>query len=386
MLVVRGTKKLRDRAEGPVAESGDVSTGVLGDWFATALFWKPQVALAVNARTFLPVFMPLAPAGKLLERLPDEIARTLALHGVDQATIDAEREQMADVRIAPTNDRSVVGVMTEFAFLGEHFLDGDLTALSLRMASTPVGPLRSTHRYPDRALAALLADRSAGPSSGERTATIITFPGQAAAKSASKNRTRSAPGRRSGPAGSVYQLKVTLLDTKPPVWRRILVEGSTTLDGLHEVIQAAFGWWNCHLHEFEIGRARYGMPDPDWDFGPPTVDERTSRLDTVAREGTTFHYTYDFGDNWRHKVAVEKVTDAVPSTRLPDCVGGRRACPPEDSGGPWGYQDLLDSLTGRPRHTDARLDYVGTDFDPAAFDPSDFALNLANVRNTSFDP
>lgn len=178
MLVVRGTKKLRDRVKGPVAEDGDGSTGVLGDWFATALFWKPQVALAVNARTFLPVFMPLAPAGKLLERLPDEIARVLALHGVDHATIDAERAEMASVRIAPTNDRSVVGVMTEFAFLGEHFFEGDLTALSYRMASTPVGPLRSSHRFPDHALAALLAERSSGPGAQENMATIVPFPGQ----------------------------------------------------------------------------------------------------------------------------------------------------------------------------------------------------------------
>lgn len=162
MLVVRGTKKLRDRVRGPVIADGEVSTGALGDWFATALFWKPQVALVVNAPTFLPVFMPLAPAGKLLERLPAEIARILALHGVDAATIDAECEQMVDVRIAPTNDRSVVGVMTEFAFLGEHFFEGDLTALSLRMAGTPVGPLRSTHRFPDRALLVLLADRASG--------------------------------------------------------------------------------------------------------------------------------------------------------------------------------------------------------------------------------
>ena len=115
----------------------------------------------------------------------------------------------------------------------------------------------------------------------------------------------------------MYQLKVTLLDTKPPVWRRILIDGSTTCDGLHEVIQAAFGWWNCHLHEFEIGRTRYGVPDPDWDIGPPTVDERTTRLDAAASEGASFHYTYDFGDNWRHKVTVEKVTASDSSTDSP---------------------------------------------------------------------
>ena len=175
MLVVRGTKKLRDRVKAPV--SGEAtSTGLLGDWFATALFWRPQVALVVNARTYLPLFMPLAPAPKLLDRLPDEIARVLDLHGFDQTAIDAELAHMADVALAPTNDRSVVGVMNEFAFLGEHFFDGDLTALSLRMAETPVGPLRSTHRFPDRALSALLADSVSGPIVTEQSATIIPLP------------------------------------------------------------------------------------------------------------------------------------------------------------------------------------------------------------------
>jgi hypothetical protein len=175
MLVVRGTKKLRDRVKTSVTEEAR-STGILGDWFATALFWRPQVALVVNARTFLPIFMPLAPAPKLLDRLPDEIARVLDLHGIDHAVIDAERSHMADVAFAPTNDRSVVGVMNEFAFLGEHFFDGDLTALTLRMAETPVGPLRSTHGFPDLALSALLADSAGDTTDSDQSATIIPFP------------------------------------------------------------------------------------------------------------------------------------------------------------------------------------------------------------------
>jgi hypothetical protein len=388
MLVVRGTKKLRDRVKGPLAGDGDASTGVLGDWFATALFWKPQVALLVNARTFLPVFVPLAPAGNLLDRIPDEIARILALHGVDPAVIDAEREAMSEARIAPTNDRSVVGVMNEFAFLGEHWFDGDLTALSIRMASTPTGPLRSADGFPDRALAALVGEVTPG---SEELAEVIAFPGIAMRRSPppvqdrdGAEQTADAPTAPDGVA-AVFQIKVTLLNTKPPIWRRILVDGSTTLDGLHEVIQAAFGWWNCHLHEFEIGRTRYGVPDPDWDFGPATLDERTARLDAVAGEGAALHYTYDFGDDWRHKVTVEKVGPVEPGTAVPDCIGGRRACPPEDCGGPWGYQDLLGSLGSRSGVSDARLDFVSPDFDPEAFDPSDFALDLANLRNTSFD-
>ena len=185
-------------------------------------------------------------------------------------------------------------------------------------------------------------------------------------------------------APSVFQLKVALLNTKPPIWRRILVEGSMTLAELHEVIQAAFGWWNCHLHDFEIGSAHYGIPDADWDFGLSTNDERTTRLDAIADEGVSFHYTYDFGDDWRHKVTVEKVGAVESGTAVPDCIGGRRACPPEDCGGPWGYQDLLESLDG-PGAPDYQIDLVGLGFDPARFDPSDFALNLANIRSTGFD-
>lgn len=390
MLVVRGTKKLRDRVKGSAAVDDDVSSGVLGDWFATALFWKPQVALVVNARTFLPVFVPLAPAGNLLDRLPDEIARILGLHGVDPAIIEAEREAMAEVRIAPTNDRSVVGVMNEFAFLGEHWFDGDLTALSVRMAGTPVGPLRSGDGFPDQALAALVGGL-ASPVGG--LAEVILFPGMdlPAVTSPAPSKARGAVSPvlegvdpTSG-AQSVFQLKVTLHNTKPPIWRRILVDGSITLAELHEVIQAAFGWWNNHLHEFEIGRRRYGIPDPNWDFGPSTNDERTTRLDAVADEGASFHYTYDFGDYWRHKVTVEKVGTVEPGTAVPACIGGRRACPPEDCGGPWGYQDLLESLSGRPGASDARIDLVGSGFNPATFDPSDFALNLANVRSANID-
>lgn len=386
MLVVRGTKKLRDRANGPAASDADVSTGALGDWFATALFWKPQVALLVNARTYLPLFVPLAPAAKLLDRIPDDIARILALHGVDPAFTGAELDAMAEVRIAPTNDRRVVGVMNEFAFLGEHWFEGDLTALSLRMAGTPVGPLRSGDGCPDRALASLVGGISRDD---QEMADVLPFPGTphggtpALQIHARSERTPEPARRRDG--ADVFQLKVTLLNTKPPIWRRLLVDGSITLDALHEVIQAAFGWWNCHLHEFEIGPTRFGVPDPDWDMGLATVDERAARLDAVATEGASFFYTYDFGDDWRHKVTVEKVGQVEPGTSVPDCIGGRRACPPEDCGGPWGYADLLDSLGAQPGVSAELLDFIGPDFDPASFDPSDFALNLANVKNASLD-
>ncbi len=377
MLVLRGTKKLRDRLAGQAARAQDASTTVLGDWFATALFWKPQVALLVSERTLLPVFMPLAPAVTLVDRLPVAIAAALRRHGVDEEFIAAELAAMGEVRIAPTNNRSVVGVMNEFAFHGEvHWQHGqtDLEALSFRMASLPLSPLDKRGGSPDRELAALLnSDRS----------NVIAFP-----RSATVTPPTAPASARS--AASVYQLKVTVLGTKPPVWRRVLVHPSIPLDQLHEVIQAAFGWWNYHLYEFEIGRTRYGVPDPDWDYGPPTRNAHRTRLDKVAGVGALFKYTYDFGDGWEHKITVEKVVPLTADMTVPACIDGRRACPPEDCGGPWGYEELLTILAdpSHPEHEE-RVQWVGEwgggNLDPEAFDPAEFADSLQALRFAALD-
>jgi hypothetical protein len=371
MLVIRGTKKLRDRVKGPPAVDGEESTTGLGDWFANALFWRPQVALLVNRRTLLPVFMELAPAATLLDRAPGAIEAVLRRHGVDETFLAAEREAMGEVRIAPTDDRRVVGVMNEFAFHGEWlWKDGqhDLEGLSLRLSSMIIGKL--DEGSPDRALSAFLGG-------AEPLGKVIAFPGAHAGL---------APATPSRAAGSVFQLKVTLLDTKPPIWRRVLVAGDSTLDHLHEVIQAAFGWWNYHLHEFEVGPVRYGVPDPEEDWGEPPRDERRMRLDAIAREGSSFRYTYDFGDGWEHKVTVERVLPANSVATVPACIDGRRACPPEDCGGPWGYRELLDILADptHPEH-DRRREWIGRPFDPEAFDPGEFAANLRAGRLTVFD-
>ena len=183
----------------------------------------------------------------------------------------------------------------------------------------------------------------------------------------------------------MYQLKITLLDTKPPIWRRVLVDGRSTLDQLHEVIQAAFGWWNYHLHEVEVGRTRYGIPDPDEDWGEPPRDERRTRLDAIAGEGTSFRYTYDFGDSWDHRVIVEKVLPTTADTTVPACVDGRRACPPEDCGGTWGYRELLEILADptHPEHHERR-EWLGRPFDPEEFDTTDFEDNLRNGQLARF--
>ena len=361
------------------AGDGDVSTTMLGDWFATGLFWKPQVALLVNERTLLPVYMPLAPAATLLDRVPPAIATVLRLHGVDDTTIASELAAMGDTRMAPTNNRSVVGVMNEFAFHGEGVFEAsriDLEQLSLRMSQMIVGPLMKGTGSPDRELAAVLA--ASGPA--QLPSNVILFPGSYRPDSAPVTVSEPPPER------SIFQLKITLQNIKPLVWRRVLVDAGSYLSDVHEVIQAAFGWWNHHLYDFEVDAKRYGVSDPNDDWSTPAIDEGFIRLDSIATVGSTIDYTYDFGDGWNHEVIVEKRFPATSGTSVPVCVGGRRACPPEDCGGPWGYQELLDILAdpAHPEHQE-RTKWLDRPFDPDAFDPADFTRNLRMIHRPTFD-
>jgi hypothetical protein len=165
VLIVRATKKLLDRIGPPNLGEGEQSTTLMGQWYATAMFWKPQVALFVSEPTLLPVLMPLAPAATLLARFPQQVAAVLTAHEIPDLVIDEELRQMRDHRLAKTANRSVVGIMNEFTFLAEAYRGDtpapDLLALAIRLAATPCGPLYSKHVSPDRELAALL--RSIAP-------------------------------------------------------------------------------------------------------------------------------------------------------------------------------------------------------------------------------
>lgn len=167
---------------------------------------------------------------------------------------------------------------------------------------------------------------------------------------------------------SIYQLKVTLQRSKPPIWRRILVPHHITLEELHYVIQIAMGWENCHLHQFDIGGDYYGEINPEFDMDE-WEDEGPVKLgDVVTALKTKFIYEYDFGDSWEHLLVLEKVLDPEPGRHYPVCVAGARNCPPEDCGGIWGYEEKLRILND-PQHDDYEdiKEWMG-DHDPEAFD------------------
>jgi hypothetical protein len=174
----------------------------------------------------------------------------------------------------------------------------------------------------------------------------------------------------------IYQIKITLDYIKPPIWRRVQVPSTMTLAKLHSVIQAVMGWFDYHLHQFEIDGEYYGVPHPD-DF-EEVLDERKVRLDQiVAGEGTKFRYQYDFGDDWQHTLLVEKIVPPDSGVTYPICLKGKRACPPEDVGGPWGYAEFLEAIAdpNHPEHEDM-LEWSGGDFDPEAFDLADANAEL----------
>jgi hypothetical protein len=178
------------------------------------------------------------------------------------------------------------------------------------------------------------------------------------------------------------QLGIVLQDVAPPIWRRVLVTNDTTLHGLHEVIQVAMGWTDSHLYQFEVDDARFVdleiMDDPD----PEDGDARTTRLsDLGLTKGASFSYEYDFGDGWSHLITLERVQEVEEGTVYPRCVAGARACPPEDCGGPSGYENLL-SVLADPRHPEHKelRSWAPRGFDPESYDLKDINAALARGR------
>jgi hypothetical protein len=196
---------------------------------------------------------------------------------------------------------------------------------------------------------------------------------------------------------TVYSLRIELLHIKPFIWRRVWIPSDTVLQRLHKIIQVCMGWEDYHLHEFRIGEQRYAVPSPE-DFDRDLKDERGQRLDRLLLPGISeFLYLYDFGDGWEHRIVVEDQQVPRGLWSYPVCVAGERACPPEDVGGPPGYDDFVRAMRDQYPHPDPQADedddaseedalavgWIGGFYDPEGFDANAVNIKLAKMRKRS---
>lgn len=180
---------------------------------------------------------------------------------------------------------------------------------------------------------------------------------------------------------AIARLNIILDYVTPEVSRKLDVPFGIRLDQLHLALQAAMGWSNSHLYMFLFKRVSFGIPDPEWDNGH--LDARKATLDSVIEDvgGKTFKYIYDFGDDWCHTIKIERVITADPLIPYPYLIGGTGRCPPEDIGGPPGYEEFLEAMAD-PKHErhDEMIQWWGEPFDPKAVDPAKIGHDLAKLH------
>ena len=178
-----------------------------------------------------------------------------------------------------------------------------------------------------------------------------------------------------------YQLSIQLLDIEPPIWRRLAVPGTVSLAKLHAIVQRVMGWGNYHLYLFTVGRKQYGEGVSEWaDSDQRVHDAKRVMLEDIAmRKGARFTYTYDMGDGWEHEIRVEEIAEGAAQPVR--CMEGARCCPPEDCGGPDGYEELLE-IVFDPKHPEyqERREWLGEDFDPERFDAAAVNRGLKRLK------
>jgi hypothetical protein len=185
---------------------------------------------------------------------------------------------------------------------------------------------------------------------------------------------------KSSAAPQMLQLRIALLNVKPPVWRRVVVSDNLTFLQLHDVIQVAMGWEDCHMHEFEVGKQNIGTASQEESFfsDKAVLPESKHRLGELLVGHKKFRYWYDFGDDWWHEITIEKLSPASENDPPVRLLEGENACPPEDCGGPCGYSTLCAALTdtSHPEHEEF-LEWLGDDFDPKYFDIENCAKRVS---------
>jgi hypothetical protein len=186
---------------------------------------------------------------------------------------------------------------------------------------------------------------------------------------------------------AIYQIKVTLNDSKPPIWRRVLAEDTTTLSKLHTILQTVMGWTNSHLHQFIIDEEFYGEPDEEDGYSEDLKNEKRYRLNQfVERKGFRFIYEYDFGDSWEHTLLVEAILPIEKGAFYPRCIEGKRACPPEDVGGVRGYEDFQKVIANpKDPEYDEMMEWLGVKFDPGRFNLEYVNEGLRHPRHARMD-
>lgn len=180
----------------------------------------------------------------------------------------------------------------------------------------------------------------------------------------------------------VYQLLIELEGVTPTIWRRILIDASTTMRNVHHTIQLAMGWENRHLYYFDDGEDKITQIDflEEEDF---MEDEDVILSSIMRKEGDKIIYVYDFGDDWTHRILLEKIHDAKSlEVSIPHCLGGARACPPEDVGGLPGYLEFI-KIISNPRlpEYEEKIDWYGGEYDPEDFELEFVNEDLEDIDN-----
>lgn len=167
----------------------------------------------------------------------------------------------------------------------------------------------------------------------------------------------------------IVTLTISLDDVEPRVWRRLEVPADYGFDRLHPALNVAMGWLDLHLHEFEVAGKRYGDGVDMSAEADATLAEQDLVIGEVARSGDRhFAYWYDFGDDWWHTVEIEDIGPAQKGVFYPRCTGGAGTCPPEDCGGPPGFEGFKEAMADPDHPERAELaEWYGDVFDPAAF-------------------
>lgn len=340
---------------------GEVPGSSLDTWYANLLrISRRKCVLFTHAESLFSFLTFDANRARLKDMdvvFREGLEEAMRNEGFDAPVISQLLSRYEDVRYAKTDSRKVLGSMNDLASKYKHYFlirggteNCDLPAAILKMNRVPFSPLGG--RYAIEKFSGLLGI--------ERRISIEELLS-----------TPWSGGVNAGPnpdLGAVYQIMVTLRESEPAIWRRLLVQ-DTTLDRLSDYLIAAMGWMGGHLHIFMAGGKRYSIPDPEW-YDEDLMDEGAAKLsDIVSVKHRSFIYEYDLGDSWQHEVLIENIGPPEPGRRYPICLEGGLACPPEDVGGIGGFYEFLEAI-GDPDHPEHEylLEWAGGGFDPEAFD------------------